>query len=57
MNRSLGKRDLIRLTTISTLAEAQMMMNSSIQYAVSYLHYHQNKYIYDHIARTTIKSW
>jgi hypothetical protein len=41
MSQSLKKRDLIRLTSlpnttgILTLDEAQMTMNSSIQYAVS----------------------
>jgi hypothetical protein len=41
MSRSLGKRDLIRLASVTnttgilTLDQAQMTMNSSIQYAVS----------------------
>lgn len=36
MSRSLGKRDLLRLTSTAntTLDEARLAMNSSIQYAV-----------------------
>jgi hypothetical protein len=46
MSRSLGKRDLLRLTSstdVSTLGAALATMNASIQYGVSCVNDSQNK--------------
>ena len=53
MNQVLRKRDLARLTLLtnaSTLADAQMVMNASIQYAVSATFHCLSEYIVIHLA-------